>query len=76
MLVLTRKTFERLLIGDNVVIEIISAKSGKVKLGIDAPEDVRVAREEIDDPEGARERIAKKRGKPRASTKSPVKRKR
>lgn len=46
MLVLTRKMGEKLIIGENVVVEIL--KCGKeVKIGIDAPRDVTIYREEL-----------------------------
>ena len=47
MLVLTRKKSEMIRIGDNVVIKVISSSNGKVKIGIEAPQDVRVVRAEL-----------------------------
>jgi carbon storage regulator len=47
MLVLTRKKSEMIRIGDNVVIKVISTGNGKVKIGIEAPNDVRVVRAEL-----------------------------
>ena len=47
MLVLTRKRNERILIGDNIVLEVLEVDRGKVKLGIVAPRDVPVDRQEI-----------------------------
>ena len=47
MLVLTRKTGETIQIGDSVVIKVISVGRGKVKLGIDAPDHIRVLRGEL-----------------------------
>lgn len=47
MLVITRKTNEEIVIGDNIVLKVISNGSGRVKLGIEAPKDVRIARGEI-----------------------------
>ena len=47
MLVLTRKKNEMIQIGDSIVIKVISTGRGKVKLGIDAPADVRVLRAEL-----------------------------
>ncbi len=49
MLVLTRKKSEMIRIGDNVVIKVISCGNGKVKIGIEAPIDVRVVRAELKD---------------------------
>ena len=47
MLVLTRKPGEKIQIGDDITILIMEIKGKHVKLGIDAPSDVKVHREEI-----------------------------
>ncbi|MFH0829037.1 MAG: carbon storage regulator CsrA [Candidatus Kerfeldbacteria bacterium] len=47
MLVLTRKLGEIIRIGDSVKITVLEVRSGQVKLGIDAPPEVKVHREEI-----------------------------
>lgn len=47
MLILTRRLGENIRIGDSVRIIILDIKGGQVKLGIDAPPDVSVHREEI-----------------------------
>ena len=47
MLVLTRKPKERIMIGDDVEITLLSAVGGRVRLGIRAPSDVAVYRTEI-----------------------------
>lgn len=47
MLCLTRRKFERLMIGENIVIEIMEIAGDKVKLGITAPPDVNIVREEL-----------------------------
>ena len=47
MLVLTRKSEESIRIGEDVVIKVIRTGKGTVKLGIDAPADVRVLRGEL-----------------------------
>ncbi len=47
MLVLTRKQHETIHIGQDVVIKVISAGRGKVKIGIEAPSSVRVLRGEL-----------------------------
>jgi carbon storage regulator len=49
MLVLTRKIAETIHIGNDVVIKVISCGRGRVKIGIDAPTDVRVIRGELAD---------------------------
>ena len=47
MLVLTRKTNESIMIGDDVEIKVLDVKENQVKLGIVAPQDVAVHRREI-----------------------------
>lgn len=47
MLVLTRKQAETIHIGDGITIKVIATGRGKVKLGIDAPANVRVLRGEL-----------------------------
>jgi carbon storage regulator len=47
MLILTRKLGENIRIGDKIRIVILDIKGGQVKLGIDAPPNVAVHREEI-----------------------------
>lgn len=47
MLVLTRKAGESLLIGDDIRVTIISADNEKVRVGIEAPGDRRIFREEL-----------------------------
>ncbi|MBD3674121.1 MAG: carbon storage regulator [Planctomycetaceae bacterium] len=48
MLVLTRKRNEMIRIGDDVVIKVIKTGKGAVKIGIDAPGNVRVLRAELE----------------------------
>ncbi len=47
MLVLTRKVNESLVIGEDVVITVVDIKGDKVRLGIEAPKEIPVARSEI-----------------------------
>ena len=47
MLILTRRMGERLLIGDEITISVLGRKGQQVRVGIDAPRDVAVHREEI-----------------------------
>lgn len=47
MLILSRRTGESIRIGDEVMITVLQTKGGQVKIGIDAPRDVAVHREEI-----------------------------
>ncbi|WP_298387620.1 carbon storage regulator [Ferrimicrobium sp.] len=44
MLVITRKEGERVVIDDDIVITVVEAKRGSVRIGIDAPPEVTVAR--------------------------------
>jgi carbon storage regulator len=47
MLVLTRKTGERVLIGDDIVVTILDARGDGVRIGIDAPRGIRIQRDEV-----------------------------
>ena len=47
MLILTRRVGETLIIGDDVNITVLGVKGNQVRLGINAPKDVSVHREEI-----------------------------
>ena len=47
MLVLSRQRDESIIIGDNIVVTIVDVRGDKVKLGIDAPQDVSVHRREV-----------------------------
>lgn len=47
MLVLARKEGESIVIGDNILLKVISVDKGVVKLGIEAPSDVAIIRSEL-----------------------------
>jgi carbon storage regulator len=47
MLILSRRVGETLKIGDNIDVTILSVKNNQVRIGINAPKDVAVHREEI-----------------------------
>ena len=47
MLVLSRKEKERLFIGENIVITIVRVAGSAVRVGIEAPHDVPIQREEV-----------------------------
>ncbi len=47
MLVLSRHRDESIIIGDNVVITVVDIRGDKVRLGIDAPQDIPVHRREV-----------------------------
>ncbi len=49
MLVLTRKPGEGIIIGDDVKITIVELKGGGVRIGVDAPRDMKVHRQEVFD---------------------------
>lgn len=57
MLILTRRIGEKLLIGDDIEISVLSVRGNQVSIGINAPKDVPVHREEI------RDRLNKQREK-------------
>lgn len=47
MLILTRRIGESLIIGDDVEVHVLGVKGNQVRIGVDAPIDVTVHREEI-----------------------------
>ena len=49
MLVLSRKRDERIVIGDNIVITIVDVRGDKVRVGIEAPPEIPVHRQEVVD---------------------------
>ncbi|MBU0962147.1 MAG: carbon storage regulator CsrA [Proteobacteria bacterium] len=49
MLVLTRKAGEGIVIGDDITIKIIELKGGGVRIGIEAPKDRKIYRQELYD---------------------------
>lgn len=48
MLVLSRKQAERIKLGDSIVVTVVRVSGDKVRLGIEAPPDVLVLRDELD----------------------------
>ncbi|NLJ45718.1 MAG: carbon storage regulator CsrA [Treponema sp.] len=49
MLILSRRLGERIVIGEDVVISIVEVRGDQVKLGIEAPRNVKVYRQEVFD---------------------------
>ncbi len=49
MLVLTRKTGEGIIIGDHIKITVVELKGGGVRIGIDAPDELKIYRQEVYD---------------------------
>lgn len=47
MLVLSRKTDESIIVGDNIRIVVVEVRGDKVRLGIEAPSDIPVHRQEV-----------------------------
>lgn len=47
MLVLSRRRDERIMIGDDIIVTVVDIHGDKVRIGIEAPRDIRVHREEI-----------------------------
>jgi carbon storage regulator len=73
MLVLTRKTNQSIMIGDDVEVTVLAVSRDKIRLGITAPKDVPVYRKEVylsikgeaadgDGEDDARERVGKALG--------------
>jgi carbon storage regulator len=47
MLVLTRKVGDGIMIGDDIVLKVIELKGGNIRIGIDAPRDKKIYRQEV-----------------------------
>ena len=47
MLILSRRVNEKIVIGDDIVISVVEVRGDQVKLGIEAPQSVKVFREEV-----------------------------
>ncbi len=49
MLILSRKVNQSIIINNNIVVTLVEAHDGRVRIGIDAPTDIPVYRQEIQD---------------------------
>ena len=58
MLVLTRKSNQSIMIGDDIEVSVLAIMGEKVRIGIEAPHEVPVYREEISPPRPAKEAAA------------------
>jgi carbon storage regulator len=47
MLILTRRVGESLMVGDSITVTVLGVKGNQVRIGVNAPKDVAVHREEI-----------------------------
>lgn len=47
MLVVTRKAGEGIVIGDNITVKVIETKGGNIRIGIDAPKECKIYRQEV-----------------------------
>ncbi len=58
MLVLSRKESQRIKLGDSIVVTVVRVSGDKVRLGIEAPADLVVLREELDPHAAAQYQVA------------------
>jgi carbon storage regulator len=70
MLVLSRKVGETICIGQDIRVVVVEIRGDKIRLGIDAPKDITVHRQEVADAI-ARDRVLKDGSSPEASDPTP-----
>ena len=63
MLVVTRKTDESLIIADNIEIMVLEVSKDRVKLGVSAPRDIKIVRNELIDTQNVNKDSSKALGK-------------
>ena len=63
MLILTRKPGEKIRIGDDIVIHVVDIGKGNARIGIEAPKDVSIMREEVVERIQNENRVAANRNK-------------
>ena len=56
MLVLSRKESQQIRLGDSIILTIVRLSGDRVRLGIEAPDDIVILRQELDDNQPARRR--------------------
>ena len=77
MLILTRRVGETIVIGDDVIVTVLGIKGNQVRIGINAPKDVTVHREEIYQRiQQEKNATAKQEETPPVATTAPAKKKR
>lgn len=59
MLIISRKLGESFFIGENIEITILDAQNDRIKIGIDAPQDIKIARKELREIEKVNQEAAK-----------------
>lgn len=64
MLVLSRKESERIRLGDSIIVTVVRVSGDKVRLGIEAPPDILVLRDELQPHQPPAEAIAAEPGQP------------
>jgi len=62
MLILSRKTNEKIMIGDDISVSIIEIRGDQVRIGVDAPKSVKVFRQEVFDAIKAENKAAAQSG--------------
>ena len=67
MLVLARKESEKVLLGDDIVLTIVRLSGDRVRLGIEAPSDLLILREELDESEVDKKPLDSRGGKRKAA---------
>ena len=67
MLVLSRKESERILLGEDIVLTIVRLSGDRVRLGIEAPNEMLILRAELDESDFNQESRAKKGGSRKAA---------
>lgn len=71
MLVVSRKVGERVLIGDRIVVTVVKVGSGGVRIGIEAPREMAVVREELAQQLQQQELLALKSAKLESGKRTP-----